>query len=281
MINVNIINMQAYAELLRVNNCLMASFAVFIGASLSPNIDLLNVFLACIVAFIVCGAGNAINDFYDYEIDKISKPNRPLPSGRISLKKAYLFSMLLFLLGVALSLFINIYAFLLALFNSILLYLYARKIKRAGGFTKNITVSYLVASPFVFGGIAVSNPSVSIILAVLAFLANVSREIIKDIEDYEGDRSFVRTLPAIYGFRKSAVIASLFLILAVILSPLPYILNLLDKKYLIAVIFVDIMFIYTVFSFLKNVNKENSIKTQKRIKIVMFLALLAFVLGRI
>lgn len=266
---------------MRVNNCIMASIAVAIGASLSSSFDVLNIFIACIVAFLVCGAGNAINDFYDYKIDKISKPYRPLPSGRISLKNAYIFSLILFLLGVLLSLLINLYAFLLALFNSLLLYAYAKKIKRIGGILKNITVSYLVASPFIFGGIAVLNPAVSAILAVLAFLSNVSREIIKDIEDYEGDRKFIRTLPALYGFKKSAVIASIFLILAVILSPLPYILKLLNENYIKAVILVDILFIYTILSFLKNVNKETSIKAQKRIKITMLLALIAFILGRL
>ena len=51
----------------------------------------------------------------------------------------------------------------------------------------NITVAFLTGLVFIFGGVVVENPSAAIVPAVFAFLINLIREIVKDIEDVEGD----------------------------------------------------------------------------------------------
>ncbi len=143
---------------------------------------------------------------------------------------------------------------------------------------KNLTVSYLVASPFLFGGAVAGNVIPTLFLALLAALANTSREIIKDIEDFEGDRLFAMTLPTKIGFENSAKLAGGFMLAAVVLSPLPYILNILNKYYLFFVLVANVLF-FASLVFSRNIDVQNAKRTQRFIKLGMFLALVAFLIG--
>jgi geranylgeranylglycerol-phosphate geranylgeranyltransferase len=257
----------------------MAGFAVLIGAKIGSDFFLSEgVLLAVFAAFLICGAGNTINDYFDFEIDKVNNPGRPIPSGSMSIEKAYKYSLILFALGTFFSFFINTPAFLLAAFNSALLYLYAKRIKSGGGLTKNLTVSYLVASPFLFGGLAVGNPSTTLFLVFIAFLVNASREVVKDIEDFEGDVEHLESLPVKFGFRLSGLIASTFIIASLFFSPLPFTLGMVSSAYLPFIIFADGLLIYSLASLLKS-PRENAGSVQRLIKIAMVLALFGFFLG--
>jgi geranylgeranylglycerol-phosphate geranylgeranyltransferase len=271
--------MNPYFEIIRPLNCLMAGIAVLVGVMVaSGNLFAAGTFLGFIVAFIAAGAGFIINDYFDFDIDSINRPHRPLPSGKISLEWAHRLALLLFGAGILLSVSINPLALIIAVFNSLLLYLYGRKIKKAGGIEKNLTVSYLVASPFLFGGAVALNITPTLYLVLLAGLANTSREIVKDIEDFEGDRLFATTLPQKIGFDNSAKLAQGFMLAAVLLSPLPYITGTLGRYYLFFVFIANVLF-FASFAFLQNITVKNAKKTQRFIKLGMFLALVAFLIG--
>jgi len=162
----------------------MAGVAVIIGAMIaSTTFFTMPVLFATLAAFLICGAGNVINDYFDYEVDKINNPTRALPSGKISLSRAYAYSILLFFIGILISYTVNVYALMIAVVNSSLLYLYPWKVKGGGGISKNLVVSYLVASPFLFGGVSAGETAewrATLIFVLLAFFANTAREIIKD-----------------------------------------------------------------------------------------------------
>lgn len=278
-----------YVRILRPVNCAMAALAVFIGAktalgsagSLQSAFPVAKLIFASTAAFLICGAGNTINDFFDYVIDTINKPFRPIPKGEVRLRSARMYSIFLFLAGIFFSIFINFLAFLLALLNSALLYLYAAEIKKKGGFMKNILVSYLVASPFLYGSFATLGrfyaPQV-IALALLAFLANMGREIVKDIEDLKGDRSAALTLPSLYGVKISSKIASFFIFLAILLSPLPYFTGLMNLSYLFFILLGDMLFVVSIRR-LSNATSETAKNIQAVMKVGMLLALLAFLFG--
>ncbi|NOZ58338.1 MAG: UbiA family prenyltransferase [Euryarchaeota archaeon] len=267
--------MWAYVEILRPVNCAMAAFAVFLGAGIASGSFGTGVLLACLVAFLVCGAGNVINDYYDYDIDRINAPHRPLPRGALSRAAARSYALLLFFAGVALSAAISLPAFLLAAVNSALLYAYASRIKRAGGLSKNLTVSYLVASPFLYGGVAAGKPGATLILAALAALANTSREIVKDIADLRGDRDSCSTLPLRIGVRRSSAVAAALLLAGVLLSPLPYLTGLLGSAYLPVVAVADAVFLYSLVVLWRG----DAPRSARYIKLGMFIALLSFLAG--
>lgn len=271
--------MNPFLEIIRPHNCLMAGFAVLVGAMVaSGSLFTTGTLFGFAAAFVIAGAGFIINDYYDMDIDRVNRPHRPLPSGRIPLKLAYTSAMLLFGTGILLSFFINASALTIALFNSVLLYLYARMIKKKGGIEKNLTVSYLVASPFLFGGAVAGNVTPTLFLVLLAGLANTSREIIKDIEDFEGDRLFATTLPQQIGFEKSAKLARGFTLAAVLLSPLPYVMGILNRYYLFFVFIANALF-FASLVLSRDITTQNAERTQRFIKLGMFLALVAFLAG--
>ncbi|MCQ6254523.1 UbiA family prenyltransferase [Methanocaldococcus sp.] len=271
-----------YFELMRVKNCITAGIGGFIGYLISSNcfIDLKISILVFLVVFLICAYGNVINDIFDIEIDKINKPSRPLPSGRVKLKEAKTFSFVLLIVGLILSVFINIYGLIIALINATFLYLYAKKYKRYK-LIGNFIVGYLTGSVFLFGGVAGKNIIPVIILFLCSMFAIWGREIIKDFEDMEGDKKEgVISLPIKYG-KKSLYFASLLILLSVILSPLPYIFKIFGIYYLILITMCDILFILSIFLLLKNPNRDNSAKISKFLKIIMNIVLLSFIVGAI
>lgn len=256
----------------------MAGIAVAIGCMVGAGSEITlygaQVALAFVVCFVVTAGGNAINDFYDAKIDAVNKPHRPIPSGRISPRSAFAFAISLFGIGIALSYFINPICFLIAAANSLLLIGYAYKLKRTA-LWGNMSVGYLTGSTFLFGGAAVNEIAVTFVLFLLAMLATIGREIVKDVEDVKGDKKEgLITLPISVGAKKSATIASAFVIMAVILSPLPIVLGNFGMSYLTIVTLADVILLLGITAIEKYPAKSSSF-----LKGGMIVALLAFIVG--
>ena len=225
-------------QLLRMTNCMIAFFGVLVGATFlyttGGEILETKVFIAGLAAFLIVGAGNALNDYFDFEIDKINKPERPIPSGRISRSDAFMLSIVLFLLGLGFSKFVNDYCLKIAALNSLMLIVYAMYSKKLL-LVSNLTISFLVASVLVFGVASTIQNGADIteeiklisIITACAFLTTLSREIIKDIEDIKGDtEKYAVTLPIRIGTQRAKNIAIIFTLTAVLFSLLPFIIQL-------------------------------------------------------
>lgn len=270
--------MNPYLEILRPGNAIMAVIAIFLMAVISGKFTL-EALMAGVVVFIVTGAGNSINDYFDHKIDAINKPERPIPSGRISLKTALIYSIFLFVMGIVLAFLINLLLGMIAFLSSILMIFYARDLK-----TKcligNLSISFLTGLCFVFGGIAVGQIMVSIYLGFFAFLMTMAREIVKDMEDVEGDKlEGANTLPILHGMRISSVLAAIFMILASVGSPLLYFMGIFSVFYLPVLFLAIVIFLYCAMSILKDQSIENAGKVSKRIKLGMGITFVAFAVG--
>ena len=90
--------MNPYIEILRPGNVIMAMIAIILVAIVAHSISI-PIILAMLAVFFEISAGNVINDYFDYKIDLINKPERPIPSGRIGLKTARNYAYILFLCG--------------------------------------------------------------------------------------------------------------------------------------------------------------------------------------
>ncbi|MDQ1254529.1 MAG: geranylgeranylglycerol-phosphate geranylgeranyltransferase [Euryarchaeota archaeon] len=283
---------RTYLELMRYKNCLMAGFAAVIGTLIAFNIlesvaygsntpgnfPVLPTGLVFVVVFLVSGAGNAINDYFDIKIDSINRPERPIPSGRVKLKEALYFSYLLFVLGTVLAIEINIVCGFIALFNSLLLIFYAKTLKSTP-LLGNLSIGYLTGSTFLFGASVFGFEGLKTlsVLFVLSALAITAREIVKDIEDMEGDKiEGADTLPLRIGAKNASYLAALIGLIAVLLSPLPYLMSVLGMRYLYLVFLADLGFLAAIHQILI---RNNPSKSSKMLKIAMFFALLAFVAG--
>ena len=97
-----------FIEILRPSVCVLSISAVFVGAVVSDFLTLIPLLVAMIVAFLVAGAGNTLNDYFDYESDKINKPHRPIPSGRISKNIVLKYTFFLFTISLPLFVFLNV-----------------------------------------------------------------------------------------------------------------------------------------------------------------------------
>lgn len=291
-----------YLKILRPLNCVMTAVAVFIGGLLVAELGALffaeKIYLAMAAAFLIAGAGNVINDYVDVESDRINRPNRPIPSGQIGRKSALAFLILLFLAGIFLAGFINWIAFGIAVFNSLLLAAYSLNLQNKL-LLGNISISYLVGSGFLFGGVALGNLFLPLVLMFLAFFANFSREIVKDLEDIEGDRkSFLKRIASgikksiaerfgftgggavlRYGRRKLKIIAGFSLLLAIAVSPLPYILGILGLTYLVILIPTDLTFLISALFLTKVGSSKGFRRISRMIKLGMLLGLIAFIAG--
>jgi len=270
--------MNAYLEILRPGNALMAVIAVLLIMLISGDFTVAP-FLACFVVFVVTGAGNIINDYFDYKIDAINKPQRPIPSGRISRKNAGIYSALLFIVGIIVAFYINFLLGMIAFLSSLLMIYYAYSLKKAL-IIGNLTISFLTGLCFVFGGIAVGEIIASIYIGFYAFLMTMAREIVKDMEDVEGDKKEgAKTFPIIYGMKSSSILAASFMIIASLTSPLLYFVGIFDMLYLAVLFIAIIVFIVGAVSILKDQSIQNSAKVSKRIKIGMGITFLAFAAG--
>jgi len=160
-------------------------------------------FLSLGLFFLVCFA-NAHNDIIDFEIDKINRPKRPLPSGKISIKAAYRLLGVLLFFTMIFSLLAGLKFAFLFLIAASLCFAY-NKLLKGLPLVGNLTVALLSTMPVLIPmlGFGLAQPEL-LMLAFLALMLTFAREITKDIEDMEGDRAKnLKTFPLLVGANHS------------------------------------------------------------------------------
>ena len=98
--------MSPYLKILRPDEAFMMAMPVVIIAIVGHDFSL-SVLLGTIVVFLMAGAGNVINDVFDWKIDAVNKPDRPIPSGRITVGNARIYAGILYAVSAVLSLVIS------------------------------------------------------------------------------------------------------------------------------------------------------------------------------
>ena len=274
--------MRGYWLLARPYNLAIAFPAIFLGGFVSGSIrPVTGLILACFSGIAIGAGANAINDYFDVEIDRINKPKRPLPSGLVSRGQARRFAAACFLVGVALSAFINLPCFLVAGAASVLLILYSSHLKRTV-LLGNLTVAFLLGLALVFGGLAVGRIRNAVVVAVFAFLYNMAREILKDIEDLEGDRALgAVTFPIRYGVAASLVLTTADLLLLIAATIIPYFLGYFSRLYLVIVLVgVDLFVAWALVSMWVRPEPRHLGRLAVWMKVDMLAGLLAVFAGR-
>ena len=272
-----------YLELSRPINGLIAFISVFLGAIFAVGLGMAFVpktFIVAVAALLILSAGNALNDYCDSEIDRINKPKRPIPSGRIRRNEALIFSIILLSLGTSLGCLVNRYAIAIAMAVSGCLVLYALWLKRTP-FAGNLVVGCFTGLIFISGGVAVGSIRGTLVPATFAFLFTTAREIVKDLEDAEGDSEYnAQTIAVLWGKRVAVLTALIFMFAVILFSPIPYLLDWYSWRYLLTVcIGVDLALIYFSIRLWRDASKENSAKIQRWMKWDIFVGLGAIYLG--
>lgn len=273
--------MKAYLELIRPSNTLMAGFAVFLSGMIATGrqIPPVNVFLAILGTICASSGGMVLNDYFDYEIDCINRPERALPRGAVTRRKAFVFACLLFGLAYFFIAFTNWLCVAIGYPAIVLIVVYSWKLKRKP-VSGNVVVALLTSLTLVYGGAAAGNIVLVTMLAICAFFANLSREIAKDIEDIKGDKTLgSRTLPILWGVERSAGASAVFLVLGILATFLPYFAGIFGSLYLVLVIPVDAAMVYAVY-LLVRVRVEKIAVIQKLEKAGMYAVLIIFFVSK-
>ena len=210
--------------IIRPVNSIAAGLAAIVAYLIATGTVIPEVLLLFVGVTLITAAGNVINDYFDIEIDRVNRPDRPIPSGQVSLPAARAYAVVLFVTGILVCFFTNELCISIAVFNSILLIAYAARLKRTP-LLGNIAVSFLAASMFLFGGALNGLPGFFHVMpfAVMTFFAMLSRELVKDGEDVEGDKaSGAVTIPIRYGIKATMFLALSCAALGVVASLAPY-----------------------------------------------------------
>ena len=271
--------MNPYLALTRPGNVVLTAVAVVAGSFIAAGDNILDfqveIVIASLAAMMLVGGGNALNDYNDRESDKENHPNRPIPAGLISADEALIYSRILLSAGLLIVLFglANKLPFIIALIGTITLISYENKLK-ALGLSGNLAVGFMSGAVFLYAGMVVNDPGPTLWMFGLAFLATVAREIIKDIQDLEGDTDRF-TLPARVGITKSLFVAGFLLVISWSLSftAIPQFNGIAGNAYAIGVSIANV----TMLLGFQNARNGDYFSGQKKIKQGMGVAMLAFI----
>lgn len=272
-----------FLKIMRPLNLFQGSIAILICMTLAdPWPTWWQVLVVLFIIWTYTGAGNTLNDYYDAEIDRINRPDRPIPAGLIQSRQALIFSGLLFGLGtLAIIPVINFPSMIILIIALLLLISYTRLFKPRP-LWGNLVVSLILGMTFLFGSAVFGDIRPGIVPCLLAFGFNFIREIVKDMQDVKGDQALgARTFPLVYGLqaaRRLVIIATLILMVGALM---PYILKVYGIYYLlILVLTVEIPLIYIIFSINRDTSATNCGRLAAILKGDVFFGLMAIFAGR-
>ena len=281
-------------KLVRIPNVLIGLFTVLLGGLLggASTIDhwiIVGFHAISVAAFM--SAWNVYNDIMDIEGDKINHPNRPLASGDISTefaRKIGMFSLITSIIGLLCAAgWVSISggdlsSWLPSLpiwFLALLLMIHyefegehSLRLKHKG-LPGNLAVSLLVGIVIVFGAAAVGNATNPLVwcVGVSAFCINSAREIIKDVEDVEGDLDRA-TLSKRIGSDQARMVAWLTTLFGFALLFVPFAIELLPSGLLITMV----PSILTLIASKPHFHRGNDHSAQQMLRLSMLLGLIGF-----
>ncbi|MCH7496893.1 MAG: geranylgeranylglycerol-phosphate geranylgeranyltransferase [Candidatus Marinimicrobia bacterium] len=229
------------------------------------------------------GAANALNDYFDYPADKVNRPGRPLPRGGLRRGAALWLAVILFAIGSLFALHLRPLATAIAVLIALPLMAFYSPVLKGLALVDNAIIAALLGLTFLFAGAAFGQLPAMWPPAGLAFGFNLLRELVKDIEDLEGDEGVgVRTFPVRYGAEAAIKLALILTLILMFGCLLPYILGVYNSTYLAAVIIgVEIPLLYAFNYLVKHPTPAGAGWVAKVLKVDIFAGLLAIYLSGI
>jgi 4-hydroxybenzoate polyprenyltransferase len=283
-----------------IRYCLLNPF--YTNSGIFFAISAFNFALLVLATLLIAAGGYIINDILDVESDKINKPDKVWIGKLMTKKRAYILYVTLTIIGVIIGFYLSFYIGyimfgLIFVAIALLLYFYSTTYQKIA-ILGNIAISFLSAmvilivwlyeffalrsQPVLFAEVMPDLKYISTLVqsyAVFAFLTSIIREIVKDIEDRDGDmKAGYRTLPIVYGVNTSKMIVMILAILT--MAALGYGQYVLFQNNLMIVfwyllIAVQTLFAYLLFLTIKSKNKEDFKSVSDAAKIVMVAGILS------
>ncbi len=259
--------MKAVLQFYRAGNALISAVATLLGfwiggfAPWTPQPWLPVVAMIFLTAF-----ANSHNDLVDYAVDCINRPDRPLPSGRLSLVqgKRWAWGSLIAALGVGA--WISVLHVALFAILGFTLWLYNCHLK-GRPLVGNLAVALLTATPLLLAALDTGWKADLWPPMLFAFLLSFAREVIKDMEDVPGDQAMeLSTFPIVVGITKAKIFAIALLVATGTLLPLPVTLATYGTSFL----WMCVILVLPALGFaLESLAKNNWHRAQKLVKFAM------------
>jgi len=260
----------------------MIGLAVLVGeaVAISTVPVNLNTLMGYLTGFFIAGFSMVINDIMDLKVDEANKADRPLVQGSANLMGAKVLAGIMLTLGLFASAYSGANTFLIAVAFAGIASIYNWKLKERG-FSGNLAVASSMAIPFIYGGVLVGtfvNPLLNM-MTLTAFQAGVGREVVKGIEDKEGDAlRNVRSVARSKGVTFASYLGATFFLSAVMTSIIPIILTGTTIAYLLIIGMTDVLFVYLSFFIITKHGREEAHTTKKLALIGMLMGLIGFII---
>ena len=276
--------LESYSGLLKTELPLAAGICVVAGEVLalggSPNIN--QGMLGFLTGFFISGSAMISNDYFDLDVDRVNHPDRPLPSGRVSVRELALLTTVFSIAGLMSAALLSSIAVLFAAVLLIVGLLYNWKFKEVG-LPGNMMVSFSVAMTFVFGGVSTGQLENGVvwIFGMLAFLFDLAEEIAGGAMDLEGDKlRSVKSLAELKGRRFALRISAALLACFVMLTFLPFLLGWLGDIYLLLVAITDGAVSYFTYKLLKQGADEGRPRI-RQLYVTLMIFVVVFIISRL
>ncbi len=229
-----------FAQITRFTNTIYAGIYALVGSYLvggTASIGQLISWQAALVVGLIVAYGFVINDYVDVTVDSYSKPQRPIPSGRISRRTALWFAGGLAIFAFLIALLLGPSFALVALSTIFIATFYSLQLKSTV-LWGNACMALLIALIPIYGGMAAGGPTTLIwIVAGLMWLFDFSHEILKTTADWWGDgKAGLRTVATVLGVRGAVRIFQIVAALFIGVALLPWMLGLSNNLYLFAIL---------------------------------------------
>ncbi len=292
-----------YLKLIRYQNLLMLAFMQLVFRYLfleQSYVDLaltdFNYILLVIATVCVAAGGYVINNIMDQETDEIAKPQNRVVGVSISETVAYNWYIGLTIVGVGIGFYLSnvIYKPTFAsmfILVATLLYMYATSFKQIP-VLGNVVVALLLSTSIIIIGLFDILPAIDVdnrfrmkeafnILmeyAVFAFIINLIREIVKDLEDMDGDyQSGINTLPIMMGIPKTKIIVGILTLISIGILAYYINSNLFELDYVIyySMVFIIGPLIYFGVKLINAVTKKEFHHLSLVLKLILFFGIIS------
>jgi geranylgeranylglycerol-phosphate geranylgeranyltransferase len=273
----------AYFQLSRPVNVLITFVSIPVACWIAGGTasSWLLILLAGMTGALVAAGANAINDAFDIDIDCINKPDRPLPRGALTPHDARRMWLIVSIAAFGINLFLNSTALLIVFLSIALLFFYSARLKRTV-LAGNLVIGLMTGMAFIYGGIVVGRIERAIVPAIFAFFVNLARELLKDIEDMEGDwREHAVTLPIKHGVVPALVLATASLLVLIGATITVAIFTLYNSAFLFIVLIDDCLICVSIILMWRDHSSTAMKRISTILKIIMIIGLISIIAGSV
>ena len=278
-----------FLKLIRFGVSLFGCISLFISGFIAEDLVGIQVeyLVAFFIVFISASGAFAINDYFDYEVDKTNnRMDRPLVTGLISRRTALITAISSLIMVISLSLLLNLAAMILVIISVPIFYIYSISLKKKL-YVKNLLIAFSYLSTIFLGSLISDSYLEPLIIyfAIMGFIIGLANEIMFDIADVKGDYELgIKTISTKFGVKKAAQISTILYIVIIVLDPLPFFVKIDQRLYfnylfLILILIPVISYIILSISLMKKQTRKNILKLRTIVFLIMQFGTISYLIG--